>query len=118
MCEARPASMRGLWLLAVVRAALSVEASVAQVVGTVEEPVRVVLTARRAGEPGHKLVVVHAEAAVSARVLERLARAETAQTSFAAAVAEAGTVVARRAMVLALERVAVVDTLFRAHPAV
>ena len=79
MCEARPASMRGLWLLAVVRAALSVEASVAQVVGTVEELVRVVLTARRVGELGHKLVVVHVEAAVSARVLERLARAETAR---------------------------------------
>ena len=40
------------------------------------------------------------------------------QTSFAAAVAEAGTVVARRAMVLALERAAVVDTSFRAHPVV
>ena len=79
MCEARPASRRGLWLPAVVRAALSVEASAAQVVGAVEKLVRVVLTARRAGEPGHKLVVVHAEAAVSARVLERLARGETAR---------------------------------------
>lgn len=75
----RPASIRGLWLPAVVRGALSVEVSEVTEAALVEKLVLLVGTARKVAALGRKRVAAPAGtlAESTALVLGRLARAET-----------------------------------------